>query len=96
MKINNGTKLVCNLNDGENYLIHIVALKQVLNHGLVLKNVHSAISFRQEVWLKPYIDSNTELRKNAKNEFEKDFYKLRNNYNMVKLCKMIEIIEILN
>ena len=73
MKINKCTKLVCKLNDKENYPVHIVALKQALNHGLVLKNVHSAIKFRQEAWLKSYIDLNTELRKNAKNEFEKDF-----------------------
>ena len=79
MKINKCPKLVCNLNDKENYSIHIVALKQALNHGLVLKKVHSIISFRQEAWLKPYIDLNTELRKNAKNEFEKDFYKLKIN-----------------
>ena len=37
MKINQCSKLVCNLNDKENYSIHIVALKQALNHGLVLK-----------------------------------------------------------
>ena len=79
MKINKCPKLKCNLNDKENYSIHIVALKQALNHGLVLKKVHSVISFRQEPWLKPYIDLNTELRKNAKNEFEKDFYKLKIN-----------------
>ena len=79
MKVNKCTKLVCNLNDKENYSIHIVALKQALNHGLIFKKVHSAISFRQEAWLKPYIDLNTELRKNAKNEFEIDFYKLNIN-----------------
>ena len=79
MKINKCPKLVCNLNDKENYSIHIVALKQALNHGLKLISVHSVISFRQEAWLKPYIDLNTELRKNAKNEFEKDFYKLKIN-----------------
>ena len=78
MKVNKVKKLVCNVTDKENYSIHIVALKQALNHGLKLIKVHSVISFRKEAWLKPYIDSNTELRKNAKHEFEKDFYKLRN------------------
>ena len=79
MKVNNVKKLVYNVTDKENYSIHIVALKQTLNHGLKLIRVHSVISFRQEAWLKPYIDLNTELRKNAKNEFEKDFYKLKIN-----------------
>ena len=79
MKFNNVKKVVCNVTDKENYSIHIVALKQALNHVLVFKKVHSVISFRQEAWLKPYIDLNTELRKNAKNEFEKDFYKLKTN-----------------
>ena len=63
MKINKCSKLVSNLNDKENYSIHIVALKPALNHGLLLKKVHSAISFRQEAWLKPYIDFSTELKK---------------------------------
>ena len=79
MKVNKVKKLVCNVTDKENYSIHIVALKQALNHGLVFKKVHSVISFRQEAWLKAYIDLNTELRKNAQNEFEKDFYKLKIN-----------------
>ena len=76
MKVN---KLVCNATDKENYSVHIAALKQPLNHGLELIRVHSVISFRQDAWLKPYIDLNTELRKNAKNESEKDFYKLKIN-----------------
>ena len=48
IKINKCTKLVCNVTDKENYSIHIVALKQALNHGLKLIRVHSIISFRQE------------------------------------------------
>ena len=79
MKINKCSKLVCTLHDKENYVIHIKALKQVLNHGLVLKKVHRVIEFKQEAWLKPYIDMNTKLRKEAKNDFEKDFFKLMNN-----------------
>ena len=55
MKVNKVNKLVCNVTDKENYSIHIVALRQALNHGLKLIRVHSVISFRQEAWLKPYI-----------------------------------------
>ena len=79
MKINKCSKLVCILYDKENYVIHIRALKQALNHGLGLKKVHRVIEFKQEAWLKPYIDMNTKLRKEAKNDFEKDFFKLMNN-----------------
>ena len=79
MKVNKVKKLVCNVTDKENYSVHIATLKQALNHGLKFIRVHSVISFRQEAWLKPYIDFNTELRKNAKNGFEKDFYKLKIN-----------------
>ena len=53
--------------------MHIKVLKQALNHGLVFKKVHRVIQFNQKDWLKPYIDMNTKLRKEAKNDFEKDF-----------------------
>ena len=54
--------------------IHMRNLKQALNHGFVLKKVHKVIKFNQNVWLKPYIDINTDPRKKAKNDFEKDFF----------------------
>ena len=76
MKINKSTKLFCNVQDKKNYVVHIVALKQALNHGLKLAKIHKIIQFDQEAWLKPYIDLNTRLRKDAKNDFEKDFFKL--------------------
>ena len=60
-------------------VVHITALKQALNYGLILKKVHKVIQFNQEAWLKPYIDMNIKLRKEAKNGFEKDFFKLMNN-----------------
>ena len=59
--------------------MHISALKFYLEHGLKLKKVHRAISFKQSNFLKPYIEFNTEKRKNAKSEFEKDLSKLMNN-----------------
>ena len=54
-------------------------LKQALNRGLILEKVHRLIQFNQKAWLKPYIDMNTKLRKEAKNKFKKDIFKLMNN-----------------
>ena len=79
MKVYKCKKLVCNLFNKKKYVVHINALKQALNHGLKLKKIHRVIEFNQEAWLKPYIDMNTELRKAAKNDFEKDLFKLMNN-----------------
>ena len=59
--------------------MHTKALKQALNHGLILKKVYRVIQFNHEVWLKPYIDMNTKLRKEAKNYFEKYFPELMSN-----------------
>ena len=71
MKINKCTKLTCTIQNKENYVIHIRALKQAVNHGLKLTKVHRIIQFDQEAWLKPYIDMNTDLRKNTKKRFWK-------------------------
>ena len=72
-KLEKCKKLVCNICDKENYVVHIRALKQALNHELILKKVYRIIQFNQEAWLKPYIGMNTELRTVAKNNFEKNF-----------------------
>ena len=79
MKINKVEKLVPKLHDEKKYVIHIRALDQALKHGLILEKVHRMIEFNQSAWLKPYIDYNTKLRTQAKNDFEKDFFKLMNN-----------------
>ena len=70
MKIKITKKLVTNLHDKTEYVMHIKNSKQSLNHKLVLKKVYRVIKFNQNVWLKPYIDMNTDLRKKAKNDFE--------------------------
>ena len=72
LEINKCSKLVCNF-------VHARTLKQALNHGLVIQKVHRAIKLNQKLWLKPYIEINTKLRTKAKNDFEKDFFKLMNN-----------------
>ena len=71
-------KLVPNLNNKKKYVIHIRALDQALKHGLVLEKFHRIVKLNQRVWLKTYINKNTELRKDAKNDAEKDFFKLMN------------------
>ena len=76
IKTDKYNKLVRNLYDQNDYAVHIRSLKQVLDHGMILKKVHRVIEFTQEVWLKPYKDMKSELRKLAKNDFEKDFLKL--------------------
>ena len=78
-KVEKVEKLICNIEDKEKYVIHIRPLKEALNHGFKLKEVHKIIQFIQKDWLKPYIDMNTELRKKAQNEFEKNFFKLMKN-----------------
>ena len=79
MKLNGVEKLVPNLYYNKKYIIHIKALKQAIDHRLVLEKIHRAIEFKQSAWMREYIDFNTRLRTAAKNDFEKDFYKLMNN-----------------
>ena len=79
MKVIKCNEVVYNLYDKENYVVHIRMLKQLLNHGLVLKKVNRIIKFNQKTWLNPYIDINVKLRTEGKIYFEKYFFKLMNN-----------------
>ena len=66
----------CNKLDKNNYVVHIRSLKQALDYGIILKKMHKLIEFNQEACSKEYIDMNAELKKQTKNHFEKDFFKL--------------------
>ena len=69
-------RLAPNLFDKEKYIVHIKSLQQYLSLGMILTRIHRAISFKQRSWLKPYIDFNTEKRRQATSEHEKNFFKL--------------------
>ena len=72
-------KLIPNLRDKTKYVIHYKNLIQCLKTGMKLKKIHRGIKFIESEWMKPYIEMNTNLRTKAKNNFEKDFFKLMNN-----------------
>ena len=88
-KVEKVEKLICSIEDKKKYVIHIRALKQALNHGLKLKKEHRIIKFNLKPWLKPYIDMNTKYRTEAKNELEKNFFKLMNNSGFGKTMENV-------
>ena len=91
MKIEKVEKRVTNLHDKTEYVIPIRYLKQALNHGLILKEVHIMIKFIQKAWLNPYIDMNTKWRQKTENNFEKDIFKLRKNAVLGKTIENVRI-----
>lgn len=72
-------KLIANVYDKYNYVIHYTHLKQCLKHGLGLKKIHKILKFKQDNFLETYIDLNTKLRQASTSAFEKGFFKLLNN-----------------
>ena len=69
-------KLICDWTDKNKYLIHYRMLKFYVRHGMVVEKVHEIISFKQSKWLESYISFNTQKRNKAKNDFEKNSFKL--------------------
>ena len=79
LKLPNSNKLLLTLEDKKDYVVHYSNLQFYLKQGMKLKRVKRVLEFEQECWMEPYIRMNTEFRKQAKNDFEKNFYKLMNN-----------------
>ena len=88
-------KLICDWSDKKNFLIHYRKLKFYARHGMEVIKVHTIVSFKQSKWLGKYISFNTQKGNKAKNEFEKDFYKLLKNafYGNTgeKVCNRIKV-----
>ncbi|KAL4104849.1 hypothetical protein QTP88_020125 [Uroleucon formosanum] len=72
-------KLMATFEEKKNYIVHYQNLQQEIKNGLKVEKVHRVIQFNQSNWLAKYIDLNTQMRKKARNAFEKDFFKLMNN-----------------
>ena len=79
LTVNKVEKLIPNLNNKTSYVLHYKNLKLYESLGMKVTKIHRGIKFEESPWLKEYIDMNTDLRAKAKNEFEKDFFKLMNN-----------------
>ena len=69
-------KLICEWSDKKNFLVHYRMLRFYMRHGMVVDKFREKISFKQSKWLEKYMSFNTQKRNKAKNDFEKDFYKL--------------------
>ena len=79
IEIGTTKKLIPNLYPKKNYVVHYRKLKYYLSKRWILTKVHKILEFKQSPWMKPYIDFNTERRKEATNKADKDLFKLFNN-----------------
>ena len=72
-------KLMCDLTNKYNYMMHYRMFKFYTNLGMKVTKIHTIYRFKQSHWLEKYINHNTQKRTKAKTNFEKDLYKLMNN-----------------
>ena len=72
-------KLIPNLMNKKSMVLHGKSLQQYLSLGMKLKKIHRGIRFKEEAFMKPFIELNTKLRTAAKNDFEKNVFKLMSN-----------------
>ena len=90
----NCKKLVPNLMPKTRYILHYRNLQLYRQLGMEIVKVHKVLAFHQTPWMAPYIMKNTQLRTAAKNDFEKDFFKLMNNavsHSWISLFSLFQI-----
>ena len=84
IKVGDVKKLIPNLGNKTNYVVHYRNLQLYLSLGMKLTKIHKVLKFKQSDWMKKYIDFNTEKIMNAGNDFENVFFKLMINPVQVK------------
>ena len=90
INIGNIKKLIPNIGNKTNYVVHYRKLQLYLSLEMKLTKIHKVLTFNQSDWMKKYIDFNTEKRMNTANELEKDFLKLKSILFMGKQWKIYE------
>ena len=84
IKVGDVKKLIPNLGNKTNYVVHYRNLQLYLSLGMKLTKIHRVLKSKQSYWVKNYIDFNTEKRINAAKDFEKDFFLINDRFCLWK------------